>query len=69
MFRSNDIGVLRDQIDKFDLPIFVVQRSEASGEFESFRKHRQNEFIHDMRFAWNKRRPFAVAKPWICLAV
>ena len=34
MFRSNDIGVLRDQIDKFDLPIFVVQRSEASGEFE-----------------------------------
>ena len=30
MFRSNDIGVLRDQIDKFDLPIFIVQRSEAS---------------------------------------
>ena len=34
MFRSNDIGVLRNQIDRFDLPIFVAQRSEMSGEFE-----------------------------------
>ena len=77
MFRSNDIGVLRNQIDRFDLPIFVAQRSEMSGEFEFLAlnlacERQTGVAMQDIVLKPLERIfPRAQAKriPWICPAV